>query len=268
MVAALLLVAIFGGWGFSHIQKQGIGFDPGSLWSLGFGAINQNTLVFVGNAEVGTGAVPMAIIANIPQVILAGIYVVYMGIMTSMFIAADWSVYASKSQTLMVSSAVGEQRGTWLLGAPLGYGLALLALHTLLHWFVSQSIFVVQLVIYNKNGMPDTQWETLSNCGYSPFAIICSIVAAVVLLLTAFIFMLRRFPAGSPPVASTSSAAISASCHPVVRSEGLIYKGLRWGVDGGFGNGFQHCSFVSAEGWNFQIQGPQPGVLYAGAGNT
>jgi hypothetical protein len=263
MIVALLLVAIFAYWGFSHIKKQGIAFDPGSLQSLGFGEINQNTLVFAGNADEGTGAVPMAIIANIPQVILAGIYVVYMGIMTSMFISADWSIFATKNQTLMVSSAVGKQRGTWLLGAPLGYGLVLLGLHTLLHWFVSQSIFVVQLDIYNKNGKPDTQWQTLSNCGYSPIAIICSVVTAVVLLLSALIFMLRRFPAGSPPVASTSSAAISAACHPVIRSDPLVYQAIRWGVDGGFGNGVQHCSLVAAEGWNYQIQGPQPGVLYA-----
>jgi hypothetical protein len=262
MIFALLLVFIFGAWGFAHVKHQGIGLDAASLWSLGFGATNQNTMVLVDNSA---SPVLMAMLANLPQVILAGIYVVYLGIMTSMFIAADWSNFAFKKQTLMVSSAIGEQRGSWLLGAPLGYGIGLLVLHTLLHWFVSQSIFVVQMVIYNKNGLPDTDVPVLSNCGYSPIAIICSVVAAILLLLSALITMMRRFPAGAPPVASTASAAISAACHPIARSDGLIYQGLMWGVNGGFGNGVEHCSLGSAEAWNAGcIQGPRPGVLYAG----
>jgi hypothetical protein len=216
-------------------------------------------------ADNGSSAVLMAILANLPQVILAGIYVVYLGIMSSMFIAADWSTFAFKKQTLMVSSPVGKQRGSWLLSAPLGYGIGLLAVHTMLHWFVSQSIFVVQMVIYNKDGSPDTAVPVLSNCGYSPIAIICSVVAALILFISAIIMMFRRFPAGAPPVASTCSAAISAACHPIARSNGLVYQGLMWGVNGGFGNGVEHCSLASAEAWNAgSIQGPRPGTLYAG----
>jgi hypothetical protein len=279
MAFAFLLIVIFAGWGFAHIKTQGVGFDLASLWSLGFGATNQNTMVLADNNT--SGVVLMAVLANLPQVflsnswlqhrsstntlqvILAGIYLVYLGIMNSMFIAADWSKFAFKKQTLMVSSAVGKQRGTWLLGAPLGYGLGLLSLHTLLHWFVSQSIFVVQIEIMNKDGTPDDN-QVLSNCGYSPIAIIFSVVAAVVLLLSALVTMIRRFPAGAPPVASTSSAAISAACHPIRRWDGLVYQGLMWGVNGGYGNGVEHCSLASAEAWNAGgLSGPRPGAVYS-----
>jgi hypothetical protein len=217
-------------------------------------------MVLADNDE-GGGVVRMAILANLPQVILAGIYLVYLGIMSSMFIAADWSAFAFKKQRLMVSSAVGEQRGTWLLGAPLGYGLGLLGLHTLIHWFVTQSIFVVQIVMYNKDGTPDFDYPTISNCGYSPIAIICSLVAALLLVISVIDTMLRRFPAGAPPVASTSSAATSAACHPIARSDSLVFQKLMWAVDGGFGNGVEHCSLASAE--YSQLQVPSPGILYA-----
>ena len=267
---AFLTVAFFGVWGFVHVKDRGIGLDPFSLWSLGFGSINQNAIVL---ADGGSTPVTMAIVANLPQVCLAIIYLLYMGIMTSMFLAADWSTFAFKPQTLMVSSPAGKQRGTWLLGAPLGWGIALLALQTLLHWFVSQSIFVVQMMVYNKDGSPvtfdpssgDIDFSHFTNCGYSPIAIIFAVIAAGVLLLTAIIFLRRRFPASSPPVVSTCSAAISAACHIANRNEETVYKELRLGVNGGFPNGLGHCSLVPAEAWNSgQTHTPVDGFAYAG----
>ncbi|CZT49611.1 uncharacterized protein RSE6_10486 [Rhynchosporium secalis] len=59
----------------------------------------------------------------------------------------------------------------------------------------------------------------------------------------------RRFPPGSPPVASTCSAAISAACHPVTISEERIHGKLRWAVDGSVLNGVDHCYIVSDENW-------------------
>src|SRR4051812_48408073 len=112
---ALSIVAFFGTWGFVHVKNQGVGLDLPSLWRIGFGAVNQHTMVFYGG---GGNVISNAIVANLPQVVLSLIYLTYMGIMTSMFLAEDWSRFAFKPQTLMVSTASGKQRGTWLLGAP------------------------------------------------------------------------------------------------------------------------------------------------------
>lgn len=270
MILAFATVAFFAIWGFAHVKNRGIGLDPASLWSLGFGSINQNAIVL---ADESGGPVAMAILANLPQVCLAIIYLLYMGIMTSMFLAVDWSAFAFKPQTLMVSTPTSKQRGTWLLGAPLGWGIALLALQTLLHWFVSQSIFVVQMAVFNKDGSPVISDPSLpydgfshfTNCGYSPIAIIFSVVGAGILLLSAVIFLWRRFPAGSPPVVSTCSAAISAACHITSRGEEIVYGELRWGVNGGFDNGVGHCSLVPAEAWDSGQAGPPVnGFAYAG----
>jgi hypothetical protein len=270
MMFAFLLFAFFGVWGFVHLKDKGIGLDPSSLWQLGFGEINQNAMVLYDN---GSNVITMAVIANLPQVVLSAVYLLFMGIMTSMFLAADWSNYAFKQQPLMVSSPSGRQRGTWLLGAPLGWGIALLVLSTLLHWFLSQSIFMVKIQTYNKDGTPSVwnrdndyvDYSQIINCGYSPIPLILSVVASGILLITAFIFMFRRFPAGSPPVVSTCSTAVSAACHPVNRSEGMLYSDFRWGANGGFANGVGHCSLVPAEAWNDgKAQPPVDGLSYAG----
>lgn len=55
---------------------------------------------------------------------------------------------------------------------------------------------------------------TFTNCGYSPIAIIFSVIAAGILLLSAILLCLRRFEENFPPVVGTSTAAISAACHP------------------------------------------------------
>ncbi|KUJ16884.1 uncharacterized protein LY89DRAFT_733887 [Mollisia scopiformis] len=99
-------------------KDQGIDLTASGLWKLGFGELNQNALVIYG-AEAGDNPIVMAIVANIPQIFLLMVYLMYMGIMSSMFLAQDWSRFASQGQTLMVSTPSGKQRGPWLLGAPL-----------------------------------------------------------------------------------------------------------------------------------------------------
>lgn len=275
MIFAFLAILFFGVWGFYHVKNKGVNLTPTALWNLGFGSINQNAMVFL-NGDGVTKVITLTIIANIPQVILSIIYMVYMGIITTMFLAADWTTFAFRPQTLMVSSPAGTQRGTWMFGAPIGWGLTFMSFSILLHWFISQSIFVVQMQVMNKDGTlkvydpaTDNQYvgntALFSNCGFSPIAMICSTVAAFILLLSVIIFMFRRFPAGSPPVVSTCSAAISASCHPITKTEDMLYKELRWGIDGGYSNGVGHCSLVTAEAWDIGRSGPPvEGYTYAG----
>jgi len=113
MFFAIGLVAGFGAWGFSHVKSRGVQLNPASLWALGFGSVNQDALAIYG---YDASTITMAIMANIPQVFLALIYLIYTGIMTTMFIAVDWSHLGTKGNTLIVRSPVGNQKrplGTW-----------------------------------------------------------------------------------------------------------------------------------------------------------
>lgn len=255
---------------FGHLSDQGVSLDPASMWDLGFGQISQHALVIAGG---GGNAITMTLLANIPQIFLSVIYILYLGIMTSMFLAADWNAFAFKAQTLMLSTPSRKQRSTWLFGAPLGWGLALLSFLTALHWLLSQSLFIVQITVFDKDGKPyvynnddDEIYSTVfSNCGYSPIAIICATLAAGILLLSAIIFCWRRFPEGAPPVVGTCSAAISAACHPIEKTPEMMYGSFRWGANGGFLNGVGHCALVPAEIWNAgRASPPVPGHTYYG----
>lgn len=214
----------------------------------------------------------MALLANIPQVILAVVWLVYQGLITAMFLSSDWARFAFNPQTFMVSTPAGKQRGTWLLGAPLAWGIGFTVVQTLLHWFISQSIFLVQLKLYDSEGKLYESDSLYSNCGYSPIAIIFSVVASILLYLSALVLRHRRLPVGAPPIASTCSAAISAACHMpghvwqgMKGIEELVYGEWRWGVTDRAPNGIGHCSLGPAAFWDTG-RGSQPvnGWAYAG----
>ncbi|CAO2648437.1 Nn.00g077040.m01.CDS01 [Neocucurbitaria sp. VM-36] len=263
MLISFGLIAIFGAWGFSHTKHRGVSLSFSSLWQLGFGAAHQDAVVIYDDVY---STISMAFLANIPQIFLAAVWLVYMGIMTSMFLAADWSVFGTKGQTLIVSSPRGDQRGTWLLSAPLVYGIPLLVLQVILHWLVSQSIFVISLSVYNPDGSLNQSNPKFLNCGYSPIAIIFTVIASVLLMLSVIALAFRRFPQGAPPVVATCSAAISAACHiPIgMQKHDLSYAPLRWGQCGQPQYGVGHCALMPDDSFkNGYAQAPSVGWVYA-----
>ena len=261
LFVALAIVLILLYWGLTVLKGKGINITLSGLWKLGFGALNANALVL---ADDGGGAAGMALLANSPQVVYALLYIVYKGLITTMFNAKDWSNFAFGDQHLMVSTPAGKQRGTWVLGIPKYYGMALLVLQTLLHWLISESIFVVQVTVFSPNGTIKPT-DDLSNCGYSPIAIIFTVVAALVMMLSAIGFGFLKSPEGGPPIVSTCSAAISAACHLGPTHEATTYEEIRWGVTGPVWNGVGHCSVVSHRAWAAGQAGkPMHGYLYAG----
>ncbi|PGH17413.1 hypothetical protein AJ80_04783 [Polytolypa hystricis UAMH7299] len=248
MTICYLLSCIGLGAGIFYLKERVPSVSISSLWSMGFGSVNADTLVYVGESSLVT----TAITANLPQLAMAMLYFVNNGIIASMFIAADWSCFAFKSQTLMVTSPAGKQRGTWFFGAPMTYGVPLLTIHTLLHWLVSQSLFIVQAEVYDDDKPPTRR----SNCGYSPIAMIFTLIAGSLIILSAVVLGFRKFKPGSPPVVSTCSAAISATCHLLTpRDEKVVYQELRWGEIGPVSLPITYCSLAPAAFWN-----DEPGI--------
>jgi hypothetical protein len=247
MFFSFALIFAFGAWGFYHLKaKRGVSLTFSSLWNLGFGAPHQDAIVIYDLKHTG-GTIAMALMANIPQIFLAAVWLLYMGIVTSMFLAADWATFGSTPHTLQVSSPAGQQRGSWLLGAPPAYGAVLLVLQVILHWLVSQSIFVISISIYTPDGsQPHDTMSKFVNCGYSPIAIIFAVIASFLLIVSVIALAVRRFPAGAPPAVASCTAAISAACHmpPGMDYHGLLYEPLRWGQVGPVVNGVAHCSLM------------------------
>ena len=56
---------------------------------------------------------------------------------------------------------------------------------------------MVQVSVFNE-GMLDNDFASISNCGFSPMAIICAIIVALVMMLFTWGLGLRKFKKGSP----------------------------------------------------------------------
>lgn len=97
-------------------------------------------------------------------------------------------------------------------------------MQTLLHWFVSQAFFVVEVSAFNEDGTLNTGWGSISNCGFSPLAMICAMVLAVVMMLLTIILRMRRFPAQvSASGRSQQRCNLSSVLPRSIRREDCLY---------------------------------------------
>ncbi|KAK0653277.1 hypothetical protein DIS24_g6270 [Lasiodiplodia hormozganensis] len=256
----LALATILGLLGYSipHLKTSYGHSGISSLWSLGVGKTRSETMIEGWAIPTrGESAVISAIlVANSPQLILSLIYVFFNGLCTRMLLAREWSSFARHRKALRVSSPRGEQRSTYFLQLPYRYGVPLVIYSTVLHWLVSQSIFLARVETWDSAGAYAGR-ESVTTCGYSPMGIILTAIVAACLVLTGFGMGLRHLDSDMP-VAGGCSAAISAACHPPDEiSEKLP---LQWGAlptdetSGVIG----HCSFSSGD-----VEEPVPGNLYA-----
>ena len=179
-----------------------------------------------------------------------------------MFLAQEWSSYAENRKPLRVSSPSKGQRSTYTLQLPYKYAIPLLVVSGALHWFVSQSIFLANINVYDPDGHRNPKLS-FSTCGYSPISMIFVIIFGGLLLLFVLALGARQFKTSMPLVGSCS-AAISAACHPPLEELKLHaeQRPLQWGVVSGMGdmNGNAHCSFSMNP-----VTAPQDdGTYYAG----
>ena len=232
------------------------------LWSLGFGNVSPETLVTINDSHdlSGAGGVFLIVlVANSPQIILSFLYFSYNGIFTCMLLAKEWRTYGSKSNFLRVTTPTGRQRSTYRLQLPYRYGVPLLIGSGTLHWFVSQSIFLVRVDIFGV----DYTVNEISTCGYSPMALIFVIIIGFITLLVGIANGFRKVRDGMP-FAGSCSAAISAACHPPKADVNASSKRVKWGVvaetdPNNPDNRVGHCSFTS-----FEVDTPIVGRWYAG----
>ncbi|KAK7597526.1 hypothetical protein V3481_004108 [Fusarium oxysporum f. sp. vasinfectum] len=232
--------------------------DLKTLWNLGFGSANELTLIlglrWEGNGE--KSLIWNVLLANLPQLIFSFLYFQYNSLFTCMAAVEEWSGYGNKRRSLRVSSNPrGEQRWRYFLQLPYRYSIPLLVASILMHWMLSQSIFIVAV---ERSSI----WE-LFTCGYLPIAIIFVIITAVFMATAVFITALRRLPTAMP-VAASCSLAIAAACHHpdnIPQPDASVFP-LQWGVmwRQREGSGLEltdHCGFS-----HYPIEKPQDGVVY------
>ena len=226
------------------------------LWDLGYGAVSPESLIQLYLPQNGKSLMLSILLANVPQVLLSFLYFTYNGLFSCMLLVDEWSGFAREPKTLRVTSPVGKQRSSYWLQVPYIYGIPLLVLSAALHWFVSQSIFLARIDIYDEERKTIISGGILT-CGYSCIAIISVIILGSITVIFGLLSGSRKYQEGIPLIGSCS-AAISAACHPLEEDIDANLRPVLWGaVDKGQEIG--HCCFTS-----FDASLPVKGKAYAG----
>lgn len=182
--------------------------------------------------------------------LLSFLYLVLNGLFTSMALSAEWARFARQRRAFRVSFPRGEQRSTYFLQLPYRLGVPLLVVSTLLHWLISQSIFVAQVneIWPGDEDLDPAELDaddTVTTCAYSPMAMILTCIVVAVVFVFAVVLGRRRLKSGMP-LAASCSLAISAACHAPEGTSSLLP--VQWGsIASSDGDAEEaeigHCSF-------------------------
>lgn len=91
----------------------------------------------------GLGYFATLLVVNIPQLILSFVYLIINLLHTNMQIEKEWNSYGSEMKPLRVSHPQGQQTSTYRLQLPYKYSIPLLTMSALLHWVLSNCLFIV-----------------------------------------------------------------------------------------------------------------------------
>ncbi|RMZ45944.1 hypothetical protein AFCA_001198 [Aspergillus flavus] len=153
-----------------------------------------------------------------------------------MALAHEWSHYAIQWKGLRVSAEpMGSQRSTYFLSLPYRYAIPFIISSTLVHWLISESLFLVMIEAYTV-GMERDPTNDIITCGYSAVAIVATISVGAVALGALIGLSFKRFKSGMP-VTGSCSLALAASCHANTSPADLFlrkmnqccrFNGVRW----------------------------------------
>ena len=247
-----------------------------SFFHLGLEGVHSETVITSSIPTTGlTGLFGNVLLANVAQLFVSVLYFTYNNLLTCMITGREWSHFAWQRKGLRVSSSPkGHQRGTYALSLPYRYAIFVLGFSAILHWLVSQSLFLIAVKRYDPDGEPVCLSDYCHvesvfkgndlTTGWSPLAVMLVIVMGSLMVMYAFVLGTRKYKPGIP-LAGGDSAVISAACHPQgedLQRRDLAQLSLTWGVvrvsqhdpEGQI----MHCSFSSQK-----VELPVKGQLYA-----
>ncbi|EUC43338.1 hypothetical protein COCMIDRAFT_101097 [Bipolaris oryzae ATCC 44560] len=225
-------------------QKQGVDTDIASLASYGLGIPQQFATALTGVTDAlgpTKGFFFSVLFANMFQAIVSALYLLCNNLLTVMVVAAEWNAYSFRRKALRVSAPKGIQRSSFFLSLPYRYSVTLMVLSGLLHFFISQSVFVVQTVAYLPRYDPQRFIRApvldVSCIGFSSLGIILALTTGLVLVV--YLAQGAAAELFRMPLVSTCSAAISANCHAHPADTDCSFLPVQWGyvTDGTDANG-------------------------------
>lgn len=229
-----------------------------SIWTARLGEATAQTLIKGDYWPTGVGI--NLLVANAAQLVISMVYLSTNSLLSAMTLAVEWSRFAVQRRGLRVSSSPQvAQRRSYFLSLPTYFTLPFMLLCALLHWLISQSLFLFSVEAYSVDHVRDTSSDLIT-CAFSPVAIVSAVSVAVAIALCVSGLACRHFASGMP-VAGSCSLAIAAACHPYFDpnylggdriaeiqffGEDVALLPLKWGavrLEGALG----HCTFSADE---------------------
>jgi hypothetical protein len=236
------------------------------MWQLKLGRVHPSTLTWLSMMQHEPEELMRnAIVSNLPQLALSLLYLSYNGLITTMAMASEWASFAHSRKGLRVSRPRGFQRSTYFLQLPYRFSIPLMIAFGLLHWLVSQTVFLVNIewfgpqLMDNSNTIRWTEKKELNQVigGYSPLGYWILFILGVLLIVPVTLLGAKKLPSGMP-IAGSCSFAIAAACHPesASASSKVTTAKLQWGVESCIlvARGVGHCTF-SADDVEYPIHG-------------
>ena len=227
--------------GTKHVRAQSLSTSLRSFWSYGFGQVTSSTLIK--NNRPNSDLMSWVLLANLPQALLSICYLLYNGSFTCMVMEQEFQAYARRPRRLRVSLPADGQRSTYYLQLPFRYAIPLIMASGLMHWLISQSLFIAHILSYSTEGVRNLKNDVIT-CGYSPIAIICSIVTGGLMVVAIIIVSFRKYEPGLP-LAKNRSSTIQAACFRLPADIKAATSSVMWGVvkeENGFSlYGFSSC---------------------------
>ncbi|KAI1775604.1 hypothetical protein F4818DRAFT_457822 [Hypoxylon cercidicola] len=263
VIAAILLVI-----SFTCLRHRNFSTTIPDLWKLGFGTLSPYTYLVAGlPREDPRGLISNVLLANLPQLVLSFVYIFYNAMLSTCLVQLEFSrMHLKERKPLRVSEPIGIQRSTYFISLPLRYGIPLYMSSALMHWLVSQSLFLARITAICADGSPETcpggqvdVANSFSTCGYSPIAVFTTLIVGALVILSAVALGFRRYD-GTMSMVCTNSMAISAACHVLEedREDGYLLP-VQWGVVE-IKDGIGKCSFTTAPSNTLRM--PVTGLMY------
>jgi hypothetical protein len=140
---------------------------------LGFGSASQYAQGRLNAAGLHLSATAEKygeiLFANMWQFLVSILYIQYNSLLTCMLANREWYRYSAERKSLRVSAPLGLQRSSYFVSMPLRYGVPLITIVAILHWTLSQSVFV--LLVEVLDDYDALEWVS-STVGFSVWPII------------------------------------------------------------------------------------------------
>lgn len=217
---------------FSLFKAFEIPTDLSTLFGSGIGSAQPYAIIQAGRLAVlgpGTQFWAAIFLGNCAQLGVAILYFLVTGLIAVMAIANEWSRFVVERKTLRVSFPHGIQRSSYFLALPYRLSIPLMAGMAILHWLISQSIFVIatETYIYAGTEAAEPLARIPQNDSYlvgfsSPGSMLSVALGTSLLIWTGVLGIANKLEGievdgvGTKlhmPLASSCSAAISAACH-------------------------------------------------------